>query len=741
MQFFHSMPMALHIWPLVCLLFPLSSSAGPLSTVSSLSPFLTALVPACAHGCLRSFVADSFPSSTCRQQQDLDCLCTRDSKTGLTLGEGALRCLASECAKNSTAIREAVSVYKACSGIPNAKQMTHQTLTATHVVVETIHNPKANPSTMAEHPTTTADGETDVPSFPSSISRPSPISVSDITDYPYPTGIITDTSIPSTTSTTTFNDPSTTDAIFTTSSTFISVTVPTTTSQSSASPTVTTAVAPTQQALTKPQIAGVAVGSIAAAGLVFGLLALVFCLRDRKKRRRGSDASFGNDKIVIDQPRTPSPSPPSIPAFEDAEYGPREVGAGQPVRAEAAIARPQSNRWSFWRKNVKPEEIGVAVAQNPLPPSTHDPSPLTPMSAASYETTSRLLPDKPTYSLYPPPLRISSYNQEVSPIDAPGPTAAGFSRALPGLVPKPVPRGRGIIDTSQSNLHIGHPALRTMPSDPFLDSTSNDRQPDPRQLQTLPAQRTRDGPSKPISVHYPHRAGPVKVPRKPVPVRLPPDGLRADASIERRDWGSDAPSQTAAPAAELPVFLSEPRPVRRKSSGKRKLGGKRPMTFLSTTSDTSFEDADSEEEPPLPQSALSPVVESPNRRRTAGVHYPVIPTSAAESPSINRTIREVRREQIELNPASDRSKGKAKASLRTPSPKDKPVPDVPELAGIELKERQQAPDSNSGRVKPGSAKWSILVAPGLEGIENVGSPKSKASTEWTPASTPTRRGR
>ncbi|KAL8901743.1 MAG: hypothetical protein Q9207_005054 [Kuettlingeria erythrocarpa] len=589
-----------------------------------------------------------------------------------------------------------------------------------------------------------AEEETDIPIFPSSINRPTPISTLAITDSPYPTGLITDTSIPSTASITTFDEPSTTtEASFTTPSTITSSIIPTTTSQSLATSTAAVAaVAPAQQALTKPQIAGVTVGSIAAAGLVFGLLALVFCLRDRKKRRRGSDASFGNDKIVIDPPRTPSPPPPSVPAFEDVEYGTREVGAGQPVRTQAVIARPQSNRWSFRRKSVKPEEIGVAVAQNPLSQPTHDHPPLTPMSAASYETTSRLLPDKPTWSLYPPPLRISSYSHDVSPIDPPEPAAAGFSRALPGLIPKPVPRGRGTMGTSQSNLHTDHPALRTMPSDPFLDSTSSNRQPDPRQFQTLPAQRSRAGPRKPVSVHYGQWAGPAEIHRKPVPTRLPPDGVGADASIERRDWGLDASSQATAPAAELPVFLREPEPVRRKSSNKRKLSGKRPMTFLSTTSDTSFEDADSEEEPPLPQSVLSPVIESPpSHRRTAGVRYPVVPTSAAESPSINRTIREVRREQIELNPASDRSKGKAKASPKTPSPKDKPVPDVPELAGTELKARQQVPDSNSDRVKPGSAKWSILVAPGLEGIENVGSPKSKASTEWTPASTPTKRAR
>ncbi|KAL8650994.1 MAG: hypothetical protein Q9226_004906 [Calogaya cf. arnoldii] len=193
-----------------------------------------------------------------------------------------------------------------------------------------------------------------------------------------------------------------------------------------------------------------------------------------------------------------------------------------------------------------------------------------------------------------------------------------------------------------------------------------------------------------------------------------------------------------------PTAQGAAQPVRRKSSGRPKASAKRPTTFLSTTSDTSFEDGDSDDEPPppLPQSTLSPVVESPpSRPRVAGVRYPVIPRSAAASPSINQTICEVPRRQIELNPASDRSKGKAKIGLKTPSPRDKPVPALPELAGFSSGERQQVPDSSSDRVKPGSAKWNILVAPGLEGIENIGTPKSMTSGDWTPLSTPTRRGR
>ncbi|KAL9016266.1 MAG: hypothetical protein Q9185_006388 [Variospora sp. 1 TL-2023] len=591
------------------------------------------------------------------------------------------------------------------------------------------------------------EGANTLSAFPSSINSPSPVSVSAITDTPYPTGLVIDTSIPSAPSITIPDTLfTTTDDPLTSLTAFSSTASSTLTIQNSASPTAA-AVTASQPTLTKPQVAGVAVGSIAAAGLVFGLLALFFFLRDRKKKRRASDASFGNDKIMIDQPRTPSPHPPPGPITQDMECRPRDVETAGPSRTEATIARPPSERWSFWRKSVKPEEIGVAVARNPVAQTTYDRSPVTPMSAASYETTSRLLPDKPTYSLFPPPLRLSPYNQDVNPIEASGPIVAGFGRALPGLVPKPAPRGRGTMDTSQMYMHLGLPALRAVPSDPFLDSSSSGRQTDPRQFQTLPAQRTRAAPSKPASVHYGQWTKPVEVHRKPVPARLTPNNLRSDPSIERLDWGLDAPLQATVAPADLSFLTVEPQSTRRKSSGKRRLSGKRPPTFLSAASDTSFEDADSDTDPPpLPQNTLSPVVESPrSRRRTAGVRYPVIPTSAAESPSIDRTVRQIRREQIELNPASDRSKGKTKvspkASPQPPSFLDKPmpnVPNVPELAGTELKERQQVPDNGSDRVKPGSAKWNILVAPGLEGIENVGSPKSKTSMEWTPVSTPTR---
>ncbi|KAL8635026.1 MAG: hypothetical protein Q9226_009395, partial [Calogaya cf. arnoldii] len=329
----------------------------------------------------------------------INCLCSRDSKTGLTLGEGALRCLAAECGKNSTAIGEAIRVYEVCHRVPQARPKTHPTLTATQVIVTTVPYSKSPTSTMSEADTAPE------PSFPS-------ISPSATKDEILPSDIVTDTKIIPTPSSTTSNFPSTTEGSLTETSTFVPITSLPTNSQSSPTVTAAAAASGSRPVLTKPEIAGVTVGSVAAAGIVFGILALCFCLRSRRdKRRRASDASFGNDKIVIDEPRTPSP--PLAPAVHDVERGFRGPEGFEPYgqRTEATFASPQSNdRWSFLRRSTKPEDIGVAVAPGPVQQTPYDPSPITPVSAASYETTSRLLPDKPTYSLYPPPLRLSSYN-------------------------------------------------------------------------------------------------------------------------------------------------------------------------------------------------------------------------------------------------------------------------------------------------------------------------------------------
>ncbi|KAL8709615.1 MAG: hypothetical protein Q9220_005707 [cf. Caloplaca sp. 1 TL-2023] len=608
--------------------------------------------------------------------------------------------------------------------------------------METVADLDAISTTMPEDPSSTPLPPPIEPAstFPSSIVRPSPVSASATSSPSIPTSIIADTSIPFTSSSSTPTLSSTTASASTSAS-------PTTTSAPVPAPAPAAA---TQPVLTKPQIAGVTVGSVAAAGVVFGLLALFFCLRERKRKRRESNASFGNDKIVVDEPRTPSP--PLGFFGRDVEHGTREGGAVEPreQQAQGVPLRPQSHRWSLFPRTTKPEDIGVAVPSGPLNQRGYDHSPITPMSAHSYETTSRLLPDKP--ELIPPPLCISSYNHFVSPIDAPGAEVRDFAMLQPGPGPflRLAPRGRGTMDTSQTHMHlVQQRTIRAVPSDPFIDSSANARGlAATRQLQTVPAtQLPRPVATNPVVLHHNQQADSREVQRKPVPARHLPSNLQAGPINDRRDMVQELPSQSAIPTVD-PAMFPMVSPVLRKSN-KRKANGKQPMSFHSA-SETEFEDADSDDEPPIPQSALSPLLESPpSRSRGPSTRYPVVPASASGSPSFNQTIRQVPRGQIELNPAADRSQGKAKLSPKTPSPAHKPLPSVPggvhELAGTELRERQQEPSSSStsGRIKPGSAKYKILVEPGFKGVADAGSPISKASGEFTPISisTPTRRER
>ncbi|KAL8961849.1 MAG: hypothetical protein Q9183_005248, partial [Haloplaca sp. 2 TL-2023] len=482
-----------------------------------------------------------------------------------------------------------------------------------------------DPNTMVALPPTIPEpssiSDLDLEPLPSSIPAPSFLDEA-ASPSALPSDIIADTSLLFAPPSTTLDPPSPTDIASITSSMIPSSPTTTSESQSSASATAAAAATP-QPVLTKPQIAGVTVGSIAAAGVVFALLALFFCLRERRRRPRpDSDATFGNDKIVIDQPRTP-PQPSTT--SQDLESGNREVGTPEPYgyHDQAVVARPQSNRWSFWRKSMKPEDIGVAVAPGPVHQAP-DPSPITPMSATSYETTSRLLPDKPTYSLFPPPLRLSSQHNGVSPIDAPTAPATSF-----GLPIRPAPRGRGTMDTSQMHMHLGQPTLRAVPSDPFLDASSSSRAVDPRQFQTLPAQRSTTAVPPPAVQQSGQWAQPVQLHRKPVPARLPPS-LHSGHVTRPSASASELPPHPATRSIDPSTFPVPP-PVRRKSSSRRNFSGKRPETFFSLTSETDFEDDDSDIEPPALQPTLSTVVESPPRRvRTAGVRYPVVPTSAAE---------------------------------------------------------------------------------------------------------------
>jgi len=79
-------------------------------------------VPSCAQTCFQSFILTNLDSSGCGDSPTLACLCRQSGKTGHTIGEGAVACIAAESARGS------------CKGSDSSSEYTHwdcgnQTLT------------------------------------------------------------------------------------------------------------------------------------------------------------------------------------------------------------------------------------------------------------------------------------------------------------------------------------------------------------------------------------------------------------------------------------------------------------------------------------------------------------------------------------------------------------------------------------------------------------------------------------
>lgn len=53
-------------------------------------------IPACAEECFLSFVAVNYGFAGCGKTPSKECLCTHESTSGFTVGEGALQCITAE---------------------------------------------------------------------------------------------------------------------------------------------------------------------------------------------------------------------------------------------------------------------------------------------------------------------------------------------------------------------------------------------------------------------------------------------------------------------------------------------------------------------------------------------------------------------------------------------------------------------------------------------------------------------
>jgi hypothetical protein len=358
-----------------------STSLAPRALPAS----LIGLVPDCTANCLQSFISANYQASSCSSNPDLTCLCTHTTLSGLTIGEAALSCLVSSC-PSKEAVDES-SIYNICSGIPDAIAETIGTIIITMT------------STNLLSVTTSTTAATLITStLPSGVLVPS-TSLTGTLSITFDTGTPV---VPATTSspvhTTLLRSISSLSSLSSNSSSaFVIQPAAQTTSGLPA-----VAAAPNQQAkLTTGEIVGIAVAGGAAACFALGVLVFIFCLRQRKRQRRRS----ARLSMTIEKPPPPPPPPrPSTPGQNSGQArttfpDPADLVIGHGQRYYATPPAEERRR-SFWRRSIKPEDIGVAVS----PDTVHDSSP---DSFSSQRTASQLLPALPDHGLWPEPLRLS----------------------------------------------------------------------------------------------------------------------------------------------------------------------------------------------------------------------------------------------------------------------------------------------------------------------------------------------
>ncbi|KAF6231241.1 hypothetical protein HO173_010573 [Letharia columbiana] len=703
--FFHGISMAFFLASFLHFLLIPWTLAGPAS-MGSLTPTLAQVIPPCAQECLVSFITSNFPSSSCGTPPDSDCLCISSSASGLTIGEGGLECLYSECPDYDFDNSIALQVYEVCATVQGAKPNTHSTLTATSTtIVSATGGVRATPTNSNNFSYNSDSGSVFPGASSAALGTNTIIATATGSPSPFPK------------STSSLDYARTTKVA--TGGVGLNVT-PTTTSTSStrsvAAATSSSAVAAAAKPiLTKPQIAGVTVAGVGAAAIAFGLCFLVFCLR-RKHRNRHSGWSFGGDKIIDSQETTPDMAAIGGGEFENHPQpsSPPAVVAAPPPRRELRIVTPASSSddgWNRYQRSMDPEEE-IALAVHPPPSKSSNHSPIDPVTPASHRTSSQLLPDKPIYSLFPPPLRVTPRNSSApAGLRPSGPTAPRQANPPYG---KYSPRFPSNMDTSQAHLQPGSSRQRSL-SDPFYDDFN--RSPPPNIYPYVQASRPRSpGSSRPVPRNFPGAwTTPIDIVRKPVPAHQSPSarGLRP------------APSRTQQPS--LPKPYPPPPPIEqhylaaiershsRKDPRRKQSNSSSKLTRFSNGSETSFEDAD-EDEAPAARKFLSPVAESPALRspHRSGVTYPSIPISAAESPTRTAQKRAPARPELPTRTDSLLSKRLGPQKAR-------------EIAG-----RLQGTHPGVDEDVRDTAKWKILVSPGLNHLESSGSPRSARGNGRTP---------
>lgn len=309
-------------------------------------PFdLTDEVPSCAHTCVLQFTHQNYVRTDCTATSDLNFLCTSHTRSGLTLGEGALQCIASSCT-NEASNAVLLNAYLICQAVDNAVPNTASVINAT-----------IRPS---------------VPS--SAIAAPTVVSANAVPPItPTPTTPPTESGIQA-------GSPSSMVVSGDGMTVTMEIMMPSTTQTSTAAPTMTEVgsnfvpeqMANSSSGLDTGQVAGIASGTGIAAVFLFGIL--FFFLRRRRHARQDN----------TNWPKQIS-SPDTATAQDSTTFN-----------STSKKLAPQDKRRSFWRSSIRSDEIGIAVGGRAATPSTFgsekEPTPRVPESARLRQADQRSPP-------------------------------------------------------------------------------------------------------------------------------------------------------------------------------------------------------------------------------------------------------------------------------------------------------------------------------------------------------------
>ena len=339
--------------------------------LSILPDFLDVLLPACSKPCLRAFISDNYSSS---HSKDLRTLCTTNTSSGFTLGEAALVCESAYCAVGGQVDK---SIFSICASVTRAIRPSHHSLTVVPMATSQL-TPGSNPFSSALPPTigapaTTTVGATEISSATGAPSIPS---ASD--PLPPPA---------SSSSETTSSNSATSTLVASSITTRPGESDPVMTSGSS--PSLAPAGSQARGNLNTGQIVGISLAAFAIVGFIVGLLLFLYYRRRESNRtRRGSRWS----DVTETQPL--SSFPPGEHHMEADFSNPRAATPDHSQRFYATPTTTQEKRRSFWRRSIKPEDIGVAVSPEVVEAGT-------PTSISSQGTTSQLLPELPHHAPWP----------------------------------------------------------------------------------------------------------------------------------------------------------------------------------------------------------------------------------------------------------------------------------------------------------------------------------------------------